>query len=216
MLPVNVSGHLDYTGYVVFPGPGLMRLTTRDSRDVVSTVVIEVPSVSLATYPPTALPSGATPYEGLWLVPVTNEASAVCHASATQLGYRVPCPDVLPYGATMCPNVCIEGGRFLMSSRFPAPIDYVGRNGEVGQGALAIEGYLTSSRTFDCEKVAETEAQFHDYSRGVIEYVVQCQDGSLAWWSDSAYTYTVKLSGHDSRNLGLAKLIALSLIPTGP
>jgi hypothetical protein len=103
-----------------------------------------------------------------------------------------------------------------MSSRFPAPSDYVGPNGDLGQGALAIEGYLTSSRALDCEKVAGTEAQFHDYSRDVIEYVVQCQDGSLAWWNDGPYTYTAKVSGHDSRNLGLAKLVAHSLVPTGP
>jgi len=45
-LAVNVSGLLDYSGYMVFPGPGLMRLTTRDSLDVVSAVVIAVPSVS--------------------------------------------------------------------------------------------------------------------------------------------------------------------------
>jgi hypothetical protein len=46
-LPVNVSDHLDDTGYMVFPGPGLMRLSTRDSRDIVSTVVIAVPSPSI-------------------------------------------------------------------------------------------------------------------------------------------------------------------------
>jgi hypothetical protein len=45
-LRVNVSYHLDYTGYMVFPGPGLVRLSTRDSRDVVTSVVIAVPSPS--------------------------------------------------------------------------------------------------------------------------------------------------------------------------
>jgi hypothetical protein len=50
-LAVDVSAHLDYTGYMVFPGPGLMRLTTRDSHDVVSSVVIEVPA-DAAQVPP--------------------------------------------------------------------------------------------------------------------------------------------------------------------
>lgn len=44
-LPVNVGRHLDYTGYMVFPGPGLMRLSATDSVGVVATVVIEVPSL---------------------------------------------------------------------------------------------------------------------------------------------------------------------------
>jgi hypothetical protein len=149
-------------------------------------------------------------------VPVASQVAAVCHASARQLGYRIPCPDVLPYGATMCAAVCTEGGRFLMSSDFPAPSDYVGPNGEMGRGTLLIEGYLTSSLTADCEKVAGTEGQFYDYSRGVTENLVRCRDGSLAWWTDGAYTYSAKLSGQDSRNLGLAKLVAHSLVPTGP
>jgi hypothetical protein len=45
-LPVNVSGHRDYTGYMVFPGPGLMRLNASDSSGIVGTVVIEVPRIS--------------------------------------------------------------------------------------------------------------------------------------------------------------------------
>jgi hypothetical protein len=45
-LPVNVAGHLDYTGYMVFPGPGLMRLSASDSHGIVGTVVIEVPQIS--------------------------------------------------------------------------------------------------------------------------------------------------------------------------
>jgi hypothetical protein len=45
-LPVNVTSHLDYTGYMVFPGPGLMRLSASDSHGVVGVVVIEVPQVS--------------------------------------------------------------------------------------------------------------------------------------------------------------------------
>jgi hypothetical protein len=103
-----------------------------------------------------------------------------------------------------------------MSSRFPAPTDYVGASGEVGQGTLSIEGYLTSSRTADCEKVAGTEVQFYDPRRGVVENVVKCRDGALAWWTEGPYTYSVKVSGQDSRNVGLAKLVAHSLVPTGP
>jgi len=45
-LPVDVSAHLDYTGYMVFPGPGLMRMSASDSHGNVGTVVIEVPQVS--------------------------------------------------------------------------------------------------------------------------------------------------------------------------
>ncbi len=44
-LPVNVGSHLDYTGYMVFPGPGLMRLSASDSSGTVGTVVIEVPQI---------------------------------------------------------------------------------------------------------------------------------------------------------------------------
>ena len=65
-MPVDVSGHLDDTGYMVFPGPGLMRLTARDARRMTSSVVIEVPSISLADYSPMVLPADAAP----WLVPV--------------------------------------------------------------------------------------------------------------------------------------------------
>jgi hypothetical protein len=45
-LPVNVGSHLDYTGYMVFPGPGLMHLSASDSHGVAGTVVIEVPQAS--------------------------------------------------------------------------------------------------------------------------------------------------------------------------
>ena len=42
-LNVNVGAHLEYTGYMVFPGPGLMRLTVLDSHGTRSSVVISVP-----------------------------------------------------------------------------------------------------------------------------------------------------------------------------
>lgn len=45
-LPVNVGRHLDYTGYMVFPGPGLIRLSATDSHGVIGIVVIEVPQIS--------------------------------------------------------------------------------------------------------------------------------------------------------------------------
>jgi hypothetical protein len=48
-LHVNAGSHLDSTGYMVFPGPGLMRLSASDSNGVVSTVVIEVPQISTAS-----------------------------------------------------------------------------------------------------------------------------------------------------------------------
>jgi hypothetical protein len=43
--PVDVGQHLSYTGYMVFPGPGLIRLTVTESTGSAHTVVIEVPSV---------------------------------------------------------------------------------------------------------------------------------------------------------------------------
>jgi len=169
-----------------------------------------------ATYPPTALPSSATPYEGLWLVPVSRETSALCLASARQLGYRVPCPFVLPYGATAtCSTVCAEGGRFVLSSDFPAPSDYVGPDGEVGRGTLEIVGYLTTSGSLDCAVIGP-EGHFHYYARGIVLNVVHCSDGSLAWWTEGDYTYAVKVAGHDSRDFGLAKLVAGSAVLTGP
>jgi hypothetical protein len=42
-LPVEIGRHGDYTGYMVFPGPGLMRLTATESTGEAHTVVIEVP-----------------------------------------------------------------------------------------------------------------------------------------------------------------------------
>jgi hypothetical protein len=45
-LAVDVGKHSDYTGYMVFPGPGLMRLTVTDSAGMAAKVVIEVPQVS--------------------------------------------------------------------------------------------------------------------------------------------------------------------------
>jgi hypothetical protein len=51
-LSVDLSSHLDQTGYMVFPGPGLMRLTTRDPHGVMSSVVVEVPAVPIAAEVP--------------------------------------------------------------------------------------------------------------------------------------------------------------------
>jgi hypothetical protein len=45
-LTVYVGRHLDYTGYMVFPGPGLTRLGATDSHGLIGTVVIEVPQIS--------------------------------------------------------------------------------------------------------------------------------------------------------------------------
>jgi len=42
-LSVDAGRHVDYTGYMVFPGPGLIRLTVSDAKSVVARVVIEVP-----------------------------------------------------------------------------------------------------------------------------------------------------------------------------
>ncbi len=209
-LKVDLDRHLDYTGYMVFPGPGLMRLTASTTDSVLGSVVIEVPMIPDVTYPPTGLPAGAVDYEGIWLVGTDGEAAAVCRASARQLGFKVPCPSVLPWGATLCSTVCSNGGRFFMRSQFPAPADYVGQDGVFGLGTLAIEGYLTNSRTIDCMKISN-QAAFHDYARGVVEYIAQCSDGAAAWWSEGAYTYAVKVSGLDSRNRGLAKYVVHSL-----
>jgi hypothetical protein len=44
-LSVDVSAHLDYTGYMVFPGPGLMRISVSDAHGNLGSVVIEVPQV---------------------------------------------------------------------------------------------------------------------------------------------------------------------------
>ena len=44
-LAVDVSAHLDYTGYMVFPGPGLMRLSASDSHGTPGSVVIQVPQI---------------------------------------------------------------------------------------------------------------------------------------------------------------------------
>ena len=115
----------------------------------------------------------------------------------------------------MCATVCTEGGRFLISSHFPAPGDYVGPYGELGRGILTIEAYLTSSRSLDCERVGE-EGHFYDYGQGIVQNIMQCSDGSLAWWTVDAYAYVVKVAGHDSRNVGLAKLVAHAVVLTGP
>jgi hypothetical protein len=45
-LSVDAGAHLDYTGYMVFPGPGLMRLSVSNSHGVIGVTVIEVPEVS--------------------------------------------------------------------------------------------------------------------------------------------------------------------------
>jgi len=42
-LQVDIGRHGDYTGYMVFPGPGLTRLTATDSNGATHSVVIEVP-----------------------------------------------------------------------------------------------------------------------------------------------------------------------------
>lgn len=45
-LSVDAGGHLDYTGYMVFPGPGLMRLAVSNAETMLGSVVIEVPQTS--------------------------------------------------------------------------------------------------------------------------------------------------------------------------
>jgi hypothetical protein len=42
-LSVDAGQHLDHTGYMVFPGPGLMRFSVTDSSGATANVVIEVP-----------------------------------------------------------------------------------------------------------------------------------------------------------------------------
>jgi hypothetical protein len=42
-LTVRTEPHLDHTGYMVFPGPGLMRFSVTDSSGATANVVIEVP-----------------------------------------------------------------------------------------------------------------------------------------------------------------------------
>jgi hypothetical protein len=44
-LSVDAGQHLDYTGYMVFPGPGQMRLSVTDSSGATASVVIEVPAL---------------------------------------------------------------------------------------------------------------------------------------------------------------------------
>lgn len=42
-LSVDASQHLDYTGYMVFPGPGLIRLSVSNAQSLLGSVVIQVP-----------------------------------------------------------------------------------------------------------------------------------------------------------------------------
>ena len=167
----------------------------------------------VAEYPPPVLPSGAADYDGIWLVPADGATTNVCRASARQLRYPVPCPGLLPYGATVCATVCIDEGRFLLSSAFPGPSDYIGPNGTTGSGTLAIYGYPGVSPNYDCEKVlTETPVYIH----GITQTLVQCSDAALVQWSEGPYTYVVRIAGRDTRNMAIAKLVAGSVTLIGP
>lgn len=99
------------------------------------------PSIAQATaagYPPAPLPAGAAELGGVYLAPTSRAFRTRCRHAADQLGFVVPCPELLPTAApgTAPPQLC--EGRGSCSSE----VVFVVNDG----GFLVLPGYLGVSK----------------------------------------------------------------------
>lgn len=196
------------------------------------------PNLAQATaagYPPAPLPAGAVELGGVYLAPTTAAFRARCQRAADQLGFVVPCPELLPTAApgTAPPEVC-EGRRscagevvFVVNDGgFLVPPGYLGVEKQA-QGHLVIEAI--PRRADDPRRPSDRLGCYADRPvatatvHGTRSLLLRCATGSalnsghtLVGWFQGGVDMAVSLHGWSELNQRLVLLLAAHVHLTSP
>lgn len=196
------------------------------------------PNLAQATaagYPPAPLPAGAVELGGVYLAPTGRAFQARCQRAADQLGFVVPCPELLPTAApgTAPPELCQERGScageevFIVNDGgFLVPPGYLGVEKQA-QGHLVIEAM--PRRPDDPRPPSDRLGCYADHPaatatvHGTQALLLRCATGSalnsghtLVGWSQRGVDMAVSLHGWSKLNQRLVLLLAAHAHPTSP
>jgi hypothetical protein len=196
------------------------------------------PGVAQATaagYPPAPLPAGAVELGGVYLTPTSQAFRSRCQHAADQLGFVVPCPELLPTAApgTAPPELC-EGRTscsgeqvFIVNDGgFLVPPGYLGVE-QQPQGHLVIEA--APRRANDPRPPNDVLGCYADHPvaratvHGTRAVLLRCPTGSalnsghtLVRWSQRGVDMAVSLHGWSELNQRLVLLLAAHARPIPP
>jgi hypothetical protein len=196
------------------------------------------PSVAQATaagYPPAPLPAGAVELGGVYLTPPSRAFRRRCQHAATQLGFVVPCPGLLPTAApgTAPPELCQGRGScsgevvFIVNDGgFLVPPGYLGVE-QQSQGHLVI--MATPRRPDEPRPPNDVLGCYADHPvaratvHGASAVLLRCPTGSalnsghtLVRWSQRGVDMAVSLHGWSELNQRLVLLLAAHTRPVPP
>jgi hypothetical protein len=185
-----------------------------------------------AGYAPAPLPAGALEVGGIYLTPTSRAFQASCQQVADQLGFVVPCPQVLPTsvagaapkGFCQPPSTCRRGqGLRFLQEAFVVPFGYVGAPG--GYGALEITatptGGLAAPFGFQCPDERRIATPSVNGAHAVL---ATCLDSNgspqlsimLVRWSQQGTSVVVSVLGASDVNQRLVVALAEHLRPIRP
>jgi hypothetical protein len=194
-----------------------------------------VAKAAAAGYPPAPLPAGAVELGGVYLTPTGQAFRRRCQHAADQLGFVVPCPELLPTAApgTAPPELC--EGRASCSGEpaftvndggFLVPPGYLGVE-QQPQGHLVIEA--APRRPDDPRPPDDALGCYADHPvaratvHGTRAVLLRCPTGTalnsghtLVRWSQRGVDMAVSLHGWSELNQRLVLLLAAHARPIPP
>jgi hypothetical protein len=196
------------------------------------------PSIAQATaagYPPAPLPAGAVELGGVYLTPTSQAFQTRCQHAADQLGFVVPCPELLPTAApgTAPPELCQGQGScsgeqvfIINDGGFLVPPGYLGVEKQP-QGHLAV--MAAPRRPKDPRPPNDVLGCYADHPvaratvHGTRAMLLRCPTGSalnsghtLVLWSQHGVDMAVSLHGWSELNQRLVLLLAARTRPVPP
>jgi hypothetical protein len=188
-----------------------------------------------AGFPPAPLPAGAVELGGVYLAPTSRAFRVRCQRAADQLGFVVPCPELLPTAApgTAPPELCEGRGScsgeevFIVNDGgFLVPPGYLGVEKQA-QGHLVIEAM--PRRPDDPRPPSDRLGCYADHPAAVMTVhgtralLLRCATGSalnsghtLVGWSQRGVDMAVSLHGRSKLNQRLVLLLAAHAHLTSP
>jgi hypothetical protein len=186
-----------------------------------------VAQAAAAGYPPAPLPAGAVALGGVYLAPTSRAFRVRCQRAADQLGFVVPCPELLPTApsGTAPPELCEGRGScsdevvFIVDDGgFLVPPGYLGV-GKQAQGHLVI--MAAPHRPTIPRPASDVLGCYadHPFARATVHgtraMLLRCPTGSalnsghtLVLWSQRGVDMAVSLHGWSKLNQQLVLLLA--------
>jgi hypothetical protein len=190
-----------------------------------------VAAAAAAGYARAPLPPGTLEVDGVYLVPVPEQARRQCREAAGRLGFAVPCPRLRPTPSPGAPRpgVCRRPppcgdpafGFLFEAAGFVVPSGYVGAYPEVGRRLVVAAARRPEAGAVTCageRPVARVRVRGRDGLLAVCPAGAgPHRDGLLLRWREGGAVMAVSMTGHPAevRRLVLVLATHLDLVPPG-